>query len=163
MGVSGVGKTTLAAGVARRLGWTFQEGDALHPPANIARMSTGVPLTDADRRPWLEAVAAWIDGQRAAGLPGIITCSALRRAYRDTIIGGRPDVGLVYLRGDRPLLAARLATRQGHFMPPSLLDSQCQALEEPGPDERPLVLDAACDSAGLVSQVIRHFCLGDPG
>lgn len=160
MGVSGVGKTTLAAAVAHRLGWAFQEGDALHPPSNIARMTAGVPLTDADRHPWLEAVAAWIDGQRDARRPGIITCSALRRSYRDVIIGTRPDVGLVYLRGDRPLLAARLAARTGHFMPPSLLDSQCQVLEEPGPEERPLVLDAACDTETLVSDVVRHFGLG---
>ena len=161
MGVSGAGKTTVASALGHQLGWTFQEGDALHPPANIARMKAGIPLTDADRVPWLAAVAAWIDGRRATGTPGIITCSALRRAYRDVIVGGRPDVGLVHLHGSRQLLAARLATRQGHFMPASLLESQCDTLEEPGPDEQPLVLDAGHDSASLVAEVIRHFGLGD--
>lgn len=161
MGVSGAGKTTVASALARQLGWTFQEGDTLHPPANIARMTAGIPLTDADRGPWLAAVAEWIDRRRAAGMPGIITCSALRRAYRDVIVGGRPDVGLVHLHGSRQLLAARLATRQGHFMPASLLESQCDTLEEPGPEERPLVLDASHDAASLVAEVIRHFGLGD--
>src|SRR5579864_5282138 len=99
MGVSGAGKTTVAEALAARLGWAVKEGDLLHPEANVAKMHAGIALTDADRWPWLEAVAAWIDGHRAAGLPGIITCSALKRAYRKVVVGDRPEVQLVYLRG----------------------------------------------------------------
>jgi ribose 5-phosphate isomerase A len=140
MGVSGVGKTSVAQALAARLGWPFEEGDGLHPPENVAKMAMGAPLTDADRRPWLEAVASWIDGQRARGRPGVITCSALKRAYREVIIGDRPEVKLVYLRGDRSLIANRLAKRRGHFMPPGLLSSQFDALEEPTADEGPLTV-----------------------
>ena len=101
MGVSGSGKTTIAEELAARLGWPFEEGDALHPEANVAKMHAGIPLTDADRLPWLERVAAWIDAQRAKKQPGIITCSALKRSYRKIVIGDRPEVRLVYLRGGR--------------------------------------------------------------
>jgi ribose 5-phosphate isomerase A len=142
MGVSGAGKTTVAQALARRLGWLLAEGDAMHPDANIAKMRAGLPLDDADRRPWLESVAAWIDVQRARRQPGILTCSALARRYRQVIIGDRPDVGLVYLRGDRDLIAGRLTRRSGHFMPATLLASQLEALEEPGADEHPLVVEA---------------------
>jgi carbohydrate kinase (thermoresistant glucokinase family) len=141
MGVSGSGKSTVAKALALLLGWSFKEGDSLHPATNIAKMHAGVPLTDADRQPWLYAVAAWIDGQRAAGLSGIITCSALKRAYRDIVVGDRPEVRLVYLRGSPALIAARLAARERHFMPPSLLPSQIETLEEPGPDEDPLIVE----------------------
>ena len=143
MGVSGSGKTTLATVLSQRLGWTLQEGDALHPPENVAKMAGGTPLTDADRWPWLDRIAAWIDARLAAGENGIVTCSALRRAYRDRIIGGRPGVRLVFVHGAPDLLAARLAARRGHFMPPGLLASQLATLEPPAPEEHAIVVDAA--------------------
>ena len=115
MGVSGSGKTTIAKGLADRLGLRFQEGDALHPPANVAKMKGGTPLTDADRLPWLARIAETVDAWRNAGVSGVVTCSALKRAYRDIIVGGRPDVVLVYPRGSKELIAGRMAARQGHF------------------------------------------------
>jgi gluconokinase len=140
MGVSGCGKTTVGQQLAERLGWSYQEGDALHPPANVAKMAGGTPLTDADRLPWLAAVAAWIDARRAAGECGVVSCSALKRAYRQLLIGDRPDVRLVYLQGTRDQLAERLAARTGHYMPAGLLDSQLATLEEPTAAEQPLVV-----------------------
>lgn len=141
MGVSGSGKTTVAVDLAHYFNWPYREGDALHPPANIAKMSRGIALTDEDRWPWLRLVAGWIDAQRAVGGPGIITCSLLKRSYRDLVIGNRNGVRLLYLRGDKQVIAERIAERKGHFMPPSLLDSQFADLEEPGPDEHALVVD----------------------
>jgi ribose 5-phosphate isomerase A len=155
MGVSGAGKTTVARELAARLGWPFEEGDSLHPEANVAKMHAGIPLTDADRRPWLEAVAAWIDGQRAKRQPGIITCSALKRAYRQVIIGSRPEVRLVYLRGGRDIIAARLAGRHGHFMPASLLQTQMDTLEQPDPDEDPLTVDVGPPADQIAEEIIR--------
>lgn len=140
MGVSGSGKTTVAALLAGRLRWDFEDADDLHPAANIAKMHAGIPLTDADRSPWLHAVAGWIDASRAAGRHGVVACSALKRSYRDIIIGDRPDVRLVYLKGDRQLITTRLACRQGHFLPAGLLASQFAALEEPTADEHPIVV-----------------------
>ena len=133
MGVSGCGKTTVAAGLAERLGWTLLEGDSFHPPANVARMRAGMPLTDDDRWPWLRAIATAAAGQARC----VVACSALKRAYRDVLA---PDV-LVYLRGSRALIAERLAGRKDHFMPPGLLDSQFATLEAPGPDENPVIVD----------------------
>jgi len=143
MGVSGSGKTTIATGVAQRLGWQVLEGDKLHPPANIAKMSAGTPLTDEDRWPWLSAIAAAIDDWRARGVSGVVACSALKRAYRDILIGPRTDVVLVYLQGSHDLIATRMAARHGHFMPPGLLDSQFATLEEPGEAEHPIVASIA--------------------
>ena len=157
MGVSGVGKTTVARAVAARLGWDFQEGDALHPEANIRKMSAGSPLNDADRQPWLEAVGAWIDRLRAAEARGVITCSALKRAYRDTIVASRPDVRLVYLRASEAVIAARLAVRSGHFMPPGLVPSQLAALEEPSADENPIVVNASLPLEAIVDLVLAHL------
>jgi ribose 5-phosphate isomerase A len=157
MGVSGSGKTTIAKELAARLGWPFEEGDALHPAANVAKMHVGIALSDEDRKPWLEAVAAWIDGQRAAHKPGIITCSALKRSYRQQIIGDRPEVRLVYLRGSRALIAERLAGRHGHFMPPSLLQSQFDTLEEPMPEEEPLVVDIGGPPEEVAAEIIRQL------
>jgi ribose 5-phosphate isomerase A len=155
MGVSGVGKSTVGAELAMRLGWTFEEGDTLHPEANVAKMHAGIPLTDADREPWLEAVAAWIDRRRALKEPGIITCSALKRAYRRRIIGDRPEARLVYLRGSHELIAARLAGRHGHFMPADLLQSQLDTLEQPTPDEDALTVDAGPPPSEIAEQIIR--------
>jgi ribose 5-phosphate isomerase A len=157
MGVSGAGKTTIADELEARLGWSFKEGDALHPEANLAKMHAGIPLTDADRQPWLESVAAWIDAQRASRQPGIITCSALKRAYRRIVVGDRPEVRLVYLRGSQEVMADHLARRSGHFMPASLLQSQIDTLEEPGPDEDPLIVDVGAPAGEVAAQIIRRL------
>jgi gluconokinase len=154
MGVSGSGKTTVATLLAERLGWPFAEGDDFHPPANVAKMHGGTPLTDADRLPWLQAIAGWIDARRAAGSGGIVSCSALKRAYRDILIGDRPDVRLIYVRGSHALIGARIAARHDHFMPPSLLQSQFDTLEEPGADERPIVAEAALTPPAMVDGVL---------
>jgi len=155
MGVSGAGKSAVAQELAARLGWSFEEGDALHPEANVAKMHAGIPLTDADRQPWLERVAAWIDDQRAKKQPGIITCSALKRSYRQIIIRDRPEVRLIYLRGGRDLLAQRLAGRSGHFMPASLLQSQIDTLEEPDPGEDALIVDVDPPPGQIAEEIIR--------
>jgi carbohydrate kinase (thermoresistant glucokinase family) len=133
MGVSGSGKTTVGEIVAGRLGWAYAEADAFHSPASVAKMAAGQPLTDEDRWPWLTAIAAWLDERIAKAEPGVVTCSALKRKYRDLL--RRPEVLVVYLRGSPELIAQRLAPRQGHFFKPGLLDSQFAALEEPTPDE----------------------------
>lgn len=151
MGVAGSGKTTIARMLADRLGWRFQEGDALHPPANVAKMSAGTPLTDDDRWPWLHAIAAVIDGWRAEGASGIVTCSALKRAYRAILVGDRPDVRIVHLAGDKALIAARMAARKGHFMPTALLDSQFATLEPPGPEENAITVDISPGPEAIVS------------
>jgi ribose 5-phosphate isomerase A len=154
MGVSGAGKTTVAHELALRLGWAFEEGDTLHPEANIAKMHAGIPLTDADRLPWLERIAGWIDDQRAKKQPGIISCSALKRNYRQIIVGDRPEVRLVYLRGGRHLIEEHLAGRDSHFMPPSLLLSQIDTLEEPDPGEDPLTVDAGRPASQIAGEII---------
>jgi carbohydrate kinase (thermoresistant glucokinase family) len=153
MGVSGSGKTTVGEALARRLGWLFQEGDALHPPENIAKMKAGYPLDDEDRAPWLAAIAARIDEWRRLGERGIITCSALTRRYRDVIVGNRADVRLIYLEGSRELIGERLANRRGHFMPATLLDSQFAALEPPGPDEDPITVSAEAPVDANVARI----------
>lgn len=155
MGVSGSGKTTVAEELAARLGWAFQEGDELHPAANVAKMRAGIALTDEDRWPWLDRVAAWIDRQRAGRQPGIITCSALRKTYRERIVGDRPEVRLVYLRGGHDLVAKHLAGREGHFMPGSLLQSQIDTLEEPEADEDPLTVDVDRAADQIADEIIR--------
>jgi carbohydrate kinase (thermoresistant glucokinase family) len=157
MGVSGSGKTTIATDVAQRLGWQVLEGDKLHPPANIAKMSAGTPLNDEDRWPWLRAIAAAIDDWRANGVSGVVACSALKRAYRDILIGPRPDVVLVYLQGSHELIATRMAARHGHFMPAGLLDSQFATLEEPGEAERPIVASIAPDPDAIVETIIEKL------
>jgi gluconokinase len=154
MGVSGSGKTTVAALLAERLRWAFEDGDDFHPPANVEKMRSGVALTDEDRGPWLDAIAAWIDATRNAGGHGVVACSALKRRYRSVLMGGRPDVRLIYLQGDRDLIARRLAPRHGHFMPASLLQSQFEALEEPGPDEDPVTVSVAQRPHEIVERVL---------
>ena len=138
MGVTGTGKSTVAALLAGRLGWDLEEGDDLHPAANVEKMRGGEPLTDEDRWPWLEVIAGWIREHIAAGTPGVITCSSLRRAYRDRLSG--PGVVFVHLDGTREQIQARLDQRLDHFMPSSLLDSQLSALEPLEADERGVVV-----------------------
>ncbi|HZB38633.1 MAG TPA: gluconokinase [Beijerinckiaceae bacterium] len=162
MGVSGCGKSTTGALLAGRLGWPFRDADSFHPPANIEKMSRGTPLTDEDRAPWLAAIAAWIDERLAAGAQGIVSCSALKRAYRDAIVAGRAGVRLVYLKGEKALIAKRMAARLDHFMPPALLDSQFAALEEPGADESPLVAPVAAQPGEVVEFILKELGLG-PG
>ena len=141
----------------QREGWTLLEGDKFHPPANVEKMSHGIPLTDEDRWPWLRAIAAEIDAMRARGQSAVVACSALKRGYRDILIANRPDVVLVYLHGDKDLIAARMAARKGHFMPPALLDSQFATLEEPGPDEHPIVVSVAPPPEAIADEVVRQL------
>jgi gluconokinase len=158
MGVSGTGKSTIAGLLAGRLGWDLQEGDDLHPPANVAKMAAGVPLTDDDRWPWLERVAAWISAHTAAGRPGVITCSALRRTYRDRLRGD--GVVFVYLAVDREQLSKRLIARLDHYMPAILLDSQIATLEPPGDDENVLLVQATgVPAVEIADEVINRLGL----
>jgi gluconokinase len=157
MGVSGSGKTTIAAGLARKEGWLLLEGDQFHPPANIAKMKAGTPLTDADRWPWLQAIAAREDELRANGQSAVVACSALKRAYRNILIGDRPDTLLVYMRGSKALIAERMKARKDHFMPPALLDSQFDTLEEPGPDEHPIVVDIGGSVESVTQEAFRQL------
>lgn len=135
MGVSGVGKSTVLGALLRQLGWAGAEGDAFHPPANVRKMRAGQPLDDADRRPWLEAVAAWIGEQEGARRDAIVACSALRRSYRDRLRSGHPSVWFAHLVAEPEVVAGRMAGRRGHFMPPSLGQSQLASLEPLAPDE----------------------------
>jgi gluconokinase len=143
--------------LANRLHWVYEDGDWFHPKSNIEKMHRGEPLTDEDRRPWLEAIAAWIDNMRATGGHGIVACSALKRAYRDILVGQRPNVRLVFLKGDQDLIAQRIAARDDHFMPSSLLASQFDALEEPAPDEHPIVVSIAPHPREIVDAIVRKL------
>ncbi|MDQ4215622.1 gluconokinase [Microbacterium capsulatum] len=163
MGVSGSGKSTLAGVLAGRLDWALQEGDDLHPAANVAKMEAGIPLTDEDRRPWLELIREWIVARQDAGESGIVTCSALRRSYRDVLV--RPGVEFVHLDGTRAEFAERLGRRLGHFMPASLLDSQLETLEPLDADEQGFVVDANLpvgDAAERVLDWLRTHQAADP-
>ena len=156
MGVSGSGKTTVAAMLARELGWTFEDGDWFHPPANVEKMAAGTPLTDKDRWPWLQAIADWIHATHEAGHHAILACSALKREYRAVLVGGLADaVRIVYLEGDRELIGARMALRQGHFMPPQLLESQFKTLEPPGEDENPITVSIDRHPRDLVTAIVQ--------
>jgi gluconokinase len=157
MGVSGSGKSTIAAMLAHRLGWTYEDGDWLHPKSNIEKMHHGEPLDDADRWPWLYAIADWIDATRKSGHRGIVACSALKRAYRNILLDDRRDVRLVFLQGDRDLIARRVAARADHFMPPELLDSQFKALESPTADERPIVVSVVPHPREIVEAIVRKL------
>ncbi len=157
MGVSGSGKTTVAALLAGKLGWAFEDGDDFHPPANVAKMHGGTPLTDEDRWPWLQAIAAWIDATRSTGQHGVVACSALRRAYRDVLLGARPDVRLVYLQGSKAVIGARQAARLNHFMPPGLVESQFATLEEPGADERPITVSVEPKPRQIVDNILAQI------
>jgi len=152
MGVSGSGKTTVGAALADALGLPFVDGDALHPEANVAKMAAGIPLDDADRAPWLDAVGAVL----AAG-PVVVACSALKRVYRDRLRDAAPGLQLVFLDGRRELLATRMAARPGHFMPTTLLDSQLATLEPPGPDEHALTAEIAEPVAEIVTALAERM------
>jgi gluconokinase len=154
MGVAGSGKTTVGALLAGRLGWPYAEADNFHPQSNVDKMAAGHPLNDADRKPWLEAIGRWIDERGAAGEPGIVSCSGLKRAYRDLLRDGRPEVRLVFLQGSRELIMRRLVARHGHYMKADMLDSQFADLEEPGPDEGVLVVSVEQTPEEIVDQIM---------
>jgi gluconokinase len=155
MGVSGSGKSTVAAELVRLTGWPFAEGDDFHSAANVAKMRAGDPLTDADRKPWLDALAAWIGSRESAGESGIVTCSALRRSYRDRLRAGHPSVYFICLAVPSSELAARLERRVGHYMPGSLLASQLALYEPLGEDEPGITLDATAPTPEIAAAVLR--------
>jgi carbohydrate kinase (thermoresistant glucokinase family) len=157
MGVSGSGKTTIATLLSRLLHCELADADAFHSAANVRKMASGIPLTDEDRWPWLREIAAWIDSVRAARRHGVIGCSALKRSYRDILIGERRDVRLVYLKGDMDLIAKRMKLRHGHFMSVALLKSQFDTLEEPTPDEHPIVVSIDADPPAIAEQIIAQL------
>jgi gluconokinase len=161
MGVSGAGKTTVASILAERLHWDFAEGDDLHPAANVAKLSAGIPLTDEDRWPWLASVADWIRDHSVAGIPGIITCSALKRIYRDKLAGD--NVVFVHVVGSQEAIAQRLAARTGHYMPASLLESQFATLEAPGEDENVIPVRNGRAPADEATEIIRRLRLTPAG
>jgi gluconokinase len=154
MGVSGSGKTVIGSAFARSLGVEFVEGDAFHTEENVKRMASGIALTDEDRAPWLRSIAARLRAAKGAGTGLVVSCSALKRSYRDLLRGEVGDVRFIFLKGARALIAERLATRSGHFMPSSLLDSQFAALEDPGPDESVWVCDVRESPADLVAALV---------
>jgi carbohydrate kinase (thermoresistant glucokinase family) len=162
MGVSGSGKTTVAALLAKGLGWPFVEGDRLHPPANVEKMRQGIPLTDADRAPWLDRIGEALKSWAAEGRSGVMTCSALKRAYRDRVRSARPDVRFVYLKGSEALIKSRVDARHHEYMPASLLRSQFDALEEPAPDEPVVTIDAGGSPETEVAAVIAALGLDAP-
>ncbi len=157
MGVCGSGKSLIGAQLARALDIEFVEGDDLHPPDNVQRMAAGTPLTDDDRRGWLMAITARLREAKRAGVGLVVSCSALKRSYRDLLrSGGEVDLRFVYLAGSRALLAERLAQRRGHFMPPALLESQLAILEEPSPDERAWVCDISAAPHAIVVDLVHR-------
>lgn len=160
MGVSGCGKSTVAAELVTRTGWPFAEGDSFHPAANVAKMHAGHPLTDEDRWPWLEALAAWIGEQEAAGLNAIVTCSALKRTYRDLLRKGHPSVWFAHISPPKAVLEDRVERRTGHYMPPSLLGSQLATLEPLQPDEPGAVIAALATPGDVAAQILAD--LPDP-
>ncbi|HET6182218.1 MAG TPA: gluconokinase [Acetobacteraceae bacterium] len=157
MGVSGSGKTTIANGIGKALGIDVLEGDSYHSAANIEKMKHGIPLDDADRMPWLRAIATAIGAELDEHRSCIVACSALKRSYREILIGKRDDVVIVYLKGSRELIAARLQARKGHFMPPELLASQFATLEEPEADEHPITVSVEGTPEQIVGEVLTEM------
>jgi gluconokinase len=154
MGVSGSGKSTVAAGLVDRLGWEFAEGDDFHPRGNVEKMRNGVPLDDDDRRPWLRTLAAWIGEHEQAGASVVVTCSALKRSYRDILRDGHPSVWFAHVTADGDLIRERMERRTGHYMPSSLLDSQLATLEPLQEDEPGASISGAGDPAGVVTGLL---------
>ncbi|HTS97834.1 MAG TPA: gluconokinase [Streptosporangiaceae bacterium] len=160
-GVAGCGKTTVGMVLAGRLSWRFADADSFHPAANIAKMRSGIPLTDADRAPWLTAIHAWMDERIAAGDSAVAGCSALKQRYRDELLTGRPAVRMAFLRISRDLAHARLAARHGHFFTARLLDSQFAELEPPAESPQLLMFDAALPPDRLAGEIIDRLGLAD--
>jgi gluconokinase len=154
MGVTGSGKTTVATELARRLGWDFTEGDEHHPAANVAKMRQGIPLDDADRLPWLRELAAWIGEHEQAGRSCVLTCSALRRSYRDLLRDGHPSVWFAHVTAPEELITGRVAARSGHYMPPSLVPSQFATLEPLAPDEPGRLVPGVGSPGEVVDEVL---------
>jgi gluconokinase len=157
MGVAGSGKTTIGRAVADALGWAFGDADAFHPPANVAKMARGVPLTDDDRWPWLDAIGRWITERGAEGESAIVACSALKRVYRDRLRVAAPDLRLVFLEVSRDVVETRVAARSEHFFPSTLLGSQLATLEPPQPDERAIVISPGDTLAGVVARLVAQL------
>lgn len=157
-GVSGSGKTTVGSLLASELGWPYADGDSLHPPANVAKMASGQPLTDADRVPWLAAIGSWIDARLAHGEAGVLACSALKRRYRAALLDGRPSVTMAFLLIDYEVAASRLAARRDHFFRPELLASQFTDLEPPADDEADVVsVPVVGGPQELVAEILRRL------
>jgi gluconokinase len=163
MGVSGSGKTTVGKGIASAMGWEFAEGDDFHPDANVAKMAGGIPLTDEDRWPWLRTIGDWLDAQEAIGRSAVVTCSALRRVYRDLLRDGRPDVRFCHVVADQGVIQERLDQRTGHYMPPSLLPSQFALLEPLEPDETGVEVSVAESPEEIVQRAMQALGLGVEG
>ena len=156
MGVSGSGKTTVGMRLADALDWDFVDGDDFHPAANVEKMKRGVPLTDEDRWPWLQAIRDFIHERLSNDAPAIVACSALKAAYRDVLLEGNPGAQIVYLKGSYDLIRRRMETRENHFFDPHLLDSQFEALEEPG-SEAALTIDVDASPTAIVRTIRREL------
>jgi carbohydrate kinase (thermoresistant glucokinase family) len=157
MGVSGSGKSTIGALLAETLGWPFADADGFHPAANVAKMAAGQPLTDEDRWPWLDAIAAHIGASRTAGQPVVVACSALRRAYRERLRAGHGDLIFLHLAGAPEVIATRQAARQGHFMPPSLMASQFATLEDPAAEADAVTVSVSASPHEVVAAAIQQL------
>jgi len=157
MGVSGSGKSTIGALLAESLGWPFADADGFHPAANVAKMAAGQPLTDEDRWPWLDAIAAQIGASRTAEQPVVVACSALRRAYRERLRAGHGDLIFLHLSGAPAVIAKRQAARQGHFMPPSLMASQFATLEDPAAEADAVIVSVSASPHEVVAAALEQL------